>query len=390
MKVYIDISEFLKIDAITGIQRVMREIIVRFIGYKEFETILLSYSEKNDYFKIVDNNRFLEFFERNIGNKEEIFNGTYLEIEEMKEGDIFFDLDVAWSATLKRSYLLPKLKKQHVKIVAQIYDIMAITHFQYFTEHFTYTFMEFIGAHLLYADTIIVSTKASLKILEEFALKVGAGPIEGKVAYLGADFKRNVNENVKVQSKVDEIVQKEKYILMVGTIEPRKNHQLVLDAFNKGIANLGYNLVFAGRIGWKNEKFLHDMETHPYYGKRIFHIANASNADIDYLYSNAFLVAFPTHMEGFGLPLVEALEHGVPVVATDIDVLKEIGGDYCYYFKANDVQDFVKQIEQIQNNEKIYIEKKEKLRTYCPITWDQSANQMKEIILNCREKETKI
>ena len=52
MKVYIDISEFLKIDAITGIQRVMREIIVRFIGYKEFETILLSYSEKNDYFKI--------------------------------------------------------------------------------------------------------------------------------------------------------------------------------------------------------------------------------------------------------------------------------------------------------------------------------------------------
>lgn len=77
-------------------------------------------------------------------------------------------------------------------------------------------------------------------------------------------------------------------------------------------------------------------------------------------------------------------------MATDIDVLKEIGGDYCYYFKANDVQDFVKQIEQIQNNEKIYIEKKEKLRTYRPITWDQSANQMKEIILNCREKETKI
>ena len=325
VKVYIDLTEFMKIEAITGIQRVVREIVFRFIKNELIDTILISYYERNDYFKVIDNDRFLRYFENGYGARSNVYSNKYIKIEDIGRGSVFFDIDVSWTATLKRSYLLPRLKEQGVYIVAQIYDIMAITHYQYFTEHFTYTFMEYIGAHLLYANIIIVSTKASLKILKEFARKIGVGEINGVVANLGADFQKGDMASQQVRDKIKQIASYGKNILLVGTIEPRKNHKLVLNAFNKGLDKLGYNIIFAGRIGWKNELFLDELHKHPCYQKRIFHIADAENLEIDYLYKHSKVVAFPTHMEGFGLPLVEALEHGVPVIATDIDVLKEIG-----------------------------------------------------------------
>lgn len=385
-KVYVDISEFMKIEAITGIQRVMREILVRLVKCEEVDTILLSYSNRKHYFEVIDNQRFIQFFEREQGSRQNIFSNTYIKIEDMEPESIFFDLDVAWSATLKRSYLLPILKKKHIAIVAQIYDIMAITHFQYFMMHFTYEFMEFIAAHILYADKIIVSTKASLLILQDFVKEIGAHPIDGVVAHLGADFQQKSGKKAEVQKKVSEIVKKGKFILMVGTIEPRKNHELVLKAFDKGLDKLGYNLIFAGRIGWKNEQFLENMRKHKQYEKRIFHISNASNSDIDYLYQHAFLVAFPTHMEGFGLPLVESLERGTPVLATDIDVLREIGQEYCYYFRHNSVEDFVACVKKIERNKADYAQKKKNLLKYKPTTWDQSFQIMKDTILSVGEE----
>lgn len=388
IKVYVDITQFMKIEAITGIQRVMREVLVRLIKCREVETILLSYSDLNRYFEIIDNEKFVNYFEKDIGNRKNVYSNMFILIEELVAGSVFFDLDVAWSATLKRSFLLPILKQKNIYIVAQIYDIMAITHFQYFMMHFTYEFMEFIGAHIQYADRIIVSTKASLNILQNFAKELGLNDINGVVAHLGADFKKTKNQNLSVQKKVRNVVKKGKYILMVGTIEPRKNHKLLLDAYDNGLNELGYNIVFAGRKGWKNESFLERLYCHDDYNKRIFHITDATNADIDYLYTKAFLVAFPTHMEGFGLPLVESLERGTPVIATDIDVLREIGKEYCYYFRPNDVESFINCIKEIESNTQSYIQKKHILKTYKPTTWDESFEIMKNTILSVGSRKS--
>lgn len=385
MKVYIDVSEFMKIEVITGIQRVVREILVRFLKSNDLVAVLLDYSEKNNNFNVIDNGRFMAFFEDEIGNRDSIYSNLFIEITDMEEGSVFFDLDVSWTSCLKRSYLLPILKKNGVKIVAQIYDIMAITHFQYFMMHFTYTFMEYIGAHLLYADIIVVSTQASLVILEDFAKKCGLDKINGVVAHLGADFKQKTVVATEARSEVKKVCAVGKYILMVGTIEPRKNHKLVLEAFDKGLSELGLNIIFAGRIGWINQEFLDKMYHHKQYGKRIFHVDKATNADIDYLYKNAFVVAFPTHMEGFGLPLVEALERQAPVIATNIDVLKEIGKDFCEYFDDNDIEGFVKVVKRLKIDSNYYENKKNMLKEYKPFTWDESAKIMIDTILSMDE-----
>ena len=381
MNVYIDLTEFMKIEVITGIQRVVREIVLRFIKSMEFDTVLLSYSERDDRFRIIDNAKFQLLFEKGQGARVQVYSNASIAVDELEAGAVFFEIDVAWTATLKRSYLLPILKRNGVRIVSQIYDIMAITHWQYFTEHFTYTFMEFIGAHIQYADLIIVSTKASLDILQDFAERVGVGRINGRVANLGADFQKNEADAGSVSKAAAAAADGRKYILMVGTIEPRKNHQLVLNAFDRGLDKLGYSIIFAGRIGWKNKAFLSGLHSHPAYDKRIFHLDHASNADIDYLYRHARLVAFPTHMEGFGLPLVEALERGVPVVATDIGVLREIGGEYCYYFGDNDVDAFVRCAAQAEKDPDGYNAKRAALAYYRPVTWDETARIMMDAIL---------
>ena len=381
MKVYMDLTEFMRIEAITGIQRVVREIVLRFLKYSDVSIVLLCYSDKYDCYRVIDNDKFYEYFGNdNKGDRSLIYSNLCLQISELESGAVFYDLDVAWTATLKRSYLLPILKRQGVRIVALIHDIMEITHYQYFTAHFTYTFMEYIGAHLQYADTIIVDTNASRVILKQFAQKVGIEHVDVAVAYMGADFQKKADKEEPVQNSVQKIAEKRKYILMVGTIEPRKNHQLVLDAYDRGLGKLGYNIIFAGIIGWNSETFLKNLRNHPMYGKRLFHISNATNTDLDYLYKHAKLVAFPTHMEGFGLPLVEALERGVPVIATDIDVLKETGGEYCYYFKDNDVKGFVNCVKQVERDNDNYCHKREMLKTYRPTTWDETADIMMNVL----------
>lgn len=384
-KIYIDLTEFMKIESITGIQRVVREIVFRFIRNPAFETVLISYLEKDDFFRVIDNARFLNFFEEGKGVRATVYSNTYIRTEDIKEGSVFFDIDVAWTATLKRSYLLPKLKAQGVLIAAQIYDIMAITHFQYFTLHFSYTFMEYIGAHLMYADLIIVSTHASLDILRDFAAKVGIEHINGCVAYLGANFQKRDDTKKDVRAEIKAIATRGKFILMVGTIEPRKNHKLLLDAFDFGLKELDYNIIFAGKIGWKNEDFLEKMRAHPCYETRIFHVGEVADSEVDYLYKHAKVVAFPTHMEGFGLPLVEALERGVPVIATDINVLKEIGKDYCYYFEDDSVEAFTACIRDIEKDPVAYKRRHEALKKYRPTTWEESAKIMAGAIVELAE-----
>ena len=123
-------------------------------------------------------------------------------------------------------------------------------------------------------------------------------------------------------------------ILIVGTIEPRKNHQVVLDAVDRLLdAGEDISLVIVGRRGWKSEAVLERLAGHPRFGERLFHLDQASEADLQAAYARADCVVCASLDEGFGLPLAEALLHRKPVLASDIPVFREIAGDACGYFR---------------------------------------------------------
>ena len=274
MKIYIDVSVLTLATFVTGIQRVTREIAVRLIQTEKENIVLLHYNAKENVYYRIDNRKFCEFYVNKKGIKNHMITTCKIPLSEIGEDSIFFDLDAAWMCRMKRSYLLPILKMQGARIVAHIYDIISVTHPQYCLERGVYNFMDFIGAHLQYADDIIVNAKATVDELKKLAIALKVELPLCHVVPLGANFNENgVVQDNQVTEELRRIVSDRPYILMVGTIEPRKNHKLVFNAYKAGLKDLGYNIVFAGYIGWNMEDFETELKAHPDYNKRIFHFA---------------------------------------------------------------------------------------------------------------------
>jgi len=144
--------------------------------------------------------------------------------------------------------------------------------------------------------------------------------------------------------------------LMVGTIEPRKGHLQTIDAFErlwrKGI---DVNLVIVGRIGWRilRDEFRrnipvieHRLRTHPELGKRLIWFADASDELLSKVYAAGTCLIAASEGEGFGLPLIEAAKQGVPIIARDMPVFREVAGQHAHYFSGVGSRALAKAIEQ--------------------------------------------
>ena len=121
--------------------------------------------------------------------------------------------------------------------------------------------------------------------------------------------------------------------LTVGTIEPRKNHVLLLDALDQVWQQYpDTSLCIVGRIGWLCEELVSRIVRHPQYNRSLFMFNDLSDAELEYCYQHARGLIFPSHAEGFGLPVVEALQHGLHVLVSDIPIHREVGREFCTYF----------------------------------------------------------
>lgn len=371
MRVFIDVSVLTLATFVTGIQRVTREITVRLIESGELDIVLLHYNAADDTFYRIDNQAFVEYYVHHNGIKEKMITKKRVLIKEIGKGTVFFDLDAAWMCRVKRSYLLPIIKEQGARVVAHIYDIISITHPQYCLHRGVYNFMDYLGAHLHYADDIIVNAQATVDELGKLTRRLRCPLPPCMVVPLGADFheKKEVNA-AGIDRSVVSAAKDKPFILMVGTIEPRKNHKLLLDAYDKGLKELGYNIILAGYMGWDMEDFADRLHNHPDYGKGVYHFEGLDDDAISYLYQQAKFLAFCSYTEGFGLPIIEAIQRGTPVIASDIPVSREVAGDYCVWFEQDNVEEFCELIRQLSKCNQKYIETKEKLMDFNVTQWE--------------------
>ena len=125
--------------------------------------------------------------------------------------------------------------------------------------------------------------------------------------------------------------------LVVGTIEPRKNHSFILDVFEE-LWDQGRQdkLVIIGRIGWKCDQVIARMQSHPELEHKLFFFADASDDELLYSYRNSQGLIFASYVEGFGLPIVEAMASKLRVFCSEIPVFREVGGTYPSYFALED------------------------------------------------------
>lgn len=175
-----------------------------------------------------------------------------------------------------------------------------------------------------------------------------------------------------------------KYLLSLSTLEPRKNIKLLISAYQELIME-GYNLpelVLAGRRGWKMDDVLPFMEVDV--KNKILFTGFIDDEDLPSVYTNALCFIFPSIYEGFGMPPLEAMSCGVPVICSDSSSLPEICGDAAVYFKSENKDDLKNKILQIINADSTDIEemKINGLNQAAHFQWKNEARHLIEYILS--------
>ncbi len=168
------------------------------------------------------------------------------------------------------------------------------------------------------------------------------------------------------------------YILTVGTIEPRKNIVFLIEVFER-LEEYGGELVVVGRRGWKFGPIFERMRSSPR-AVAIRHLEGLADADLRALYAAADVFVFPSLYEGFGLPPLEAMACGAPVVAAATGSLPEVLGDGADLVKGFDADEWALHLRRVLSDSAYREGLKERgLRRAAGYRWEETARRTMEV-----------
>jgi glycosyltransferase involved in cell wall biosynthesis len=168
--------------------------------------------------------------------------------------------------------------------------------------------------------------------------------------------------------------------LAVGSLEPRKNYEQLLDAFESywEQSRKKRRLVIAGGSGWKSERLRARIWTLEKKGM-VNYLGYVEDTRLWELYKNAFGLVFPSHYEGFGLPIVEAMSQACPVITRKNTSLPEVGGEAAVYYDDT-TRDLVEQMLRLEAQSQLYIELSERsLAQARRFSWAKTATKVFEL-----------
>lgn len=213
------------------------------------------------------------------------------------------------------------LRKLGVKPVYLVHDLIPITHPQFCRAGEAQKHRARMRHALQSASGIIYNSSATRNAMEQFAQQQGLPVPQGLVAWLGAD--EQVPPAVLPAPR-------RPYFVMIGTIEARKNHQMVLQLWKDLVAQLGEpapELVLVGQRGWEADAAFALLDGDAALADHVREMGRCDDATMFALLDGARALLMPSFIEGFGIPVIEALQRGTPVIASDLPVFREISGD---------------------------------------------------------------
>jgi glycosyltransferase involved in cell wall biosynthesis len=329
----VDVSMIYQSDAQTGIQRVVRAILLQLMqapprGYSicpVYATRQHSYRYANDDFLLPN-------------SKAARHDGLQVSVQ---PGDIFLGLDLSAHLLPRHEAQLLAWKAKGVKLHTLVYDLLPLQNPQWFSPATFRNFKRWTRWLAVYADSAIcisATVKNQLEALlgARYSLPSNALPV--RTIVLGADIHTSQPSTglpVDYQLLINQL-RSTPAVLMVGTLEPRKGHDQVLAAFELLWQRPSPpTLVIAGKPGWKTEELQAKIRAHPKVGKQLVWLENASDEMLELLYSESWGVLVASHAEGFGLPVIEAAVFDKPVLARDLPVFREIDLPNISYFSAD-------------------------------------------------------
>jgi glycosyltransferase involved in cell wall biosynthesis len=182
------------------------------------------------------------------------------------------------------------------------------------------------------------------------------------------------------------------FVLLVSTLEVRKNHALMFRVWQKLLARHGAaqipDLVFAGKPGWLTTDFLCQLENAGWLGGKIRFIESPSDTELAQLYRQCQFSVYPSFYEGWGLPVSESLGFGKTVAASNRASIPEAGGDFCVYFDPENIHDATGVIEDlIRHPERNAALERHIAQHYRPPSWDDAADVLLRALSGQRQSE---
>jgi alpha-1,2-rhamnosyltransferase len=288
------------------------------------------------------------------------------------EGDVILLLDSSFHLPAWRA--IGDGKKQGAKFIAVIYDLIPITHSQFCEQTLTNALNSWFEEGKNHLDGYIAISKTVQKTLQDHLISINAqvDPHRLGYFYLGADMEKREGQ---ARPDLKNSLSKHDSYIIVSTIEPRKNHQYLIETFNQlWQENIKINLHIVGWVGWKVESLIQDIKNHPEFNKQLFLWNDLDDGELIYCYKNSKALVFPSYVEGFGLPIIEAQYYKLPVLASDIPVHREVGGDGVIYFDIEDTADLKNKIYEVESGYRSL--KNGGLATLEPFKWENSTKML--------------
>ena len=247
-----------------------------------------------------------------------------------------------------------------------VHDLIPITHPEYCRSGERAKHVERMRTVLRTGCGVIGNSQATLNELRHFASSEGLPSLPEIAAWLGT---QPWTAGPTVAQPVRPT------FVILGTIEARKNHILLLQIWKRIVSRLGSQaprLLIVGQRGWESEDVFALLDRRDGFGDAVVEKADCTDAELAQHVAGARALLFPSLVEGYGLPLVEALRAGTPVIASDIPVFREIGGDVPDYLDPLDADAWEQSILGYSGTDSpARIAQVKKMTGYQAPTWDE-------------------
>jgi glycosyltransferase involved in cell wall biosynthesis len=260
------------------------------------------------------------------------------------KGQTYFVLGAFWGFG-SNAARYANLKSAGVSIGAYIYDLIPITHPEYCSAGLVSEFTLALGDGLFSFDFVLTISEFVASEVRKFLKRHDLREVPVQSVTLAHQLHhRPKGISTSIWSRAIALFETRPFVLMVSTIEARKNH-IYLYAVWKALIDQGLeppDLVFVGRFGWRVNDLRDMLEGTGFLGNRIHLLHDLSDIDLELLYRSCLFTAFPSLVEGWGLPVGESLAHGRPSVASNSSSIPEVGGEFVDYIDPWNVNDGIR------------------------------------------------
>jgi glycosyltransferase involved in cell wall biosynthesis len=279
---------------------------------------------------------------------------------------------------LKNARALIALKRErNFRYCTIIHDIIPILFPHLVVPHLVPVFERYFTDLIVLADYAMCNSEATRRDWARFSRERGVD-MPASVFPLGSDLPA-IEGSLSIE--LPEQLQGKRFALFVSMIEPRKNHRMLYEAWDRCVRSGAVDaerdrLVFVGRHGWSINDLMRELSANPATRETLIVLNHVPDALLRLLYQRCAFVVYPSLYEGYGLPLAEALAYGKPCISSDAGSLPEIGGDLVVRIDPKDTIRWSDTLAHFMRSPQELDERTARIRAeFRPVTWEQAAGQ---------------